>query len=264
MTTVWIGPAGAMREVRSPAPMQVSYGRHHHVSRLLSGTHTIQIPPGAPRRWSWEMSWATREELAYLTELEAGLHGGEYYWYDPMALESNMLSAAASMPGTEPQLGWSPIDGASSAVVAAPGVLEVDGTAWSSLVPLLPGRTYTAAVENVDASASVDLMLARLDAAGDVIQVDGPASASAGQRAVLTVTVPESTNGASQQLMLLSPTAPCLVSRPQLTETDSAVDWLPGMGIPRVVVSGVSEIYQMAVAGLPTRSDWSAQLIEVG
>jgi hypothetical protein len=201
--TTWIGPFGALVEVRSPQrPLQMKTVRPTSELTLLSGRTVVQRAPGTSRRWTWDFPSGWQEELAALVALEQGVFGPPpWWWYDPMVAYTNMLPPQVASPG----LGGDVPDGAVPA-----GPVEVDGVrhvaavegAWvTPTVPVLPGRTYTGSRYGTGT-----LALRWVDADG--VQVDRDQAVTVDGRLVAAGTAPAGT------VLALDGTAGTAVSAP--------------------------------------------------
>ncbi|PSK95764.1 hypothetical protein CLV30_12816 [Haloactinopolyspora alba] len=265
--SVLIGPLGDLRQVRcTVAPAQVTHDAQAARVKALDGTRYVQFPPSDRRAWQWDLVWASAEELRWLVELEQGVHGDALYFYEPIAAQLNMLGPGAATPGIEPGTGgWTkhPVP-ASSLSVPERGVIQTSGNGGHSpTVPVAPGRTYAASIENVG-TVDQDAAVITYDTTGAVIETMSllPSPTPPGQRATATVTTPAVDVLAARIALQPSGTDEARWTRPQLTETSGAVPWQPGVGIPRVVLSGVAEAYRST--SFATRRDHSVTIIEVG
>ena len=251
----WIGPLGGLLPMRSMPP-GIEASRPARVSRrqALDGSVAAQVLPMSQREYAWTLSHADSDDIRHLYALYQGAHGpGPFWLYDSLAAGRNMLSPSVATPGLTGRLGWN-----GDVTSPARGLLYVaSGSADTDVLPVL-AQVYTASVEAGTSPAQVQIEWT--DANGDA--VGSVASESGTGRLAVTGAAPE---GAAGVRMVLDPETSATFQRPQLTETDDAVEWFPGVGLPRVVVAELGETYQAAWKAQGVyRADYAVRLVEVG
>jgi hypothetical protein len=262
MSSTWIGRLGALRELRCPAPVEAPVDRPSSERRNLAGMRSVQRAPRAARAWTLVMPWSTPAEVAALTELEAGSLANPsvpVYWYDPYAAAVNMLRPSVASPGLWGDEPYEASGGTLTYSVLDSALHLVDVSAGEALAPTVPvivGRTYTASVY---VSASSTARLRWVDAAGSTLSTTSGTTGTG--RISVTGTAPSSTAGVR---LILDPATSGNFNRVQLTETAAILDWLPGEGIPRVSVSGLQRTHQAVWEDGTVRSDYTAEMLEVG
>lgn len=262
MSSTWIGRLGALREIRCPAPIEAPVDRQLSQRLNLAGMRSVQRAPRSARRWTLSMTWATPAEVAALVELESGSLANPStptYWYDPFAAAVNMLRPNVASPGLWGDEPYTAVGGTLTYSVLDGALHLVDvsaGQAVAPTVPVIEGRTYTASAY---ASASSTVGLRWVDDA-EVTLSTSTGSAGTG-RVSVTAAAPA---GAAGVRAVLTPATTGNFNRVQLTETVAVIDWLPGEGIPRVSVSGLQRTHQAVWEDGTVKSDYSAEMLEVG
>lgn len=263
MSSTWIGRFGALRELRCPAPVEAPVERPFSERLNLAGMRSVQRAPRSARRWTLSMTWATPWEVAALVELESGSlanPSAPVYWYDPFAAATNMLRPSVAAPGLWGDDPYRAVGGATLAYSVLGGALPlIDvslGEAEAPVVPVLAGRTYAASAY---ASASSHVGLRWVDAAGVTLSTTTGSTGTG--RLSVTGAAPV---GAAGVRVVLHPDAAGNFNRVQLTESVTVTDWLAGEGIPRVSVSGLQRTHQAVWEDGTVRSDYTADLLEVG
>ncbi|TDE02829.1 hypothetical protein [Jiangella asiatica] len=263
MSSTWIGRLGALQEIRCPAPVEAPVERPSTPRLNLAGMRSIQRAPRSARRWTLSLAWATPAEVAALVELESGSLANPSvptYWYDPYAAATNMLRPSVAAPGLWGDEPYEAVGGGTLTYSVLGGALPlIDvplGEAVAPVVPVLEGRTYTA---STFASASSHVGLRWVDADG--VTLSTTAGSTGTGRLSATGAAPA---GAGGVRVVLDPDVAGNFNRVQLTETATVIDWLPGEGIPRVSVSGMQRTHQAVWDDGTVRSDYTAELLEVG
>lgn len=267
-----IGPLGGLREVVTFPEVPVEIERAGSSWTTLGGRRVAQRAPRPLRSWSMDYRLIDPADLAYLSALASGAVPGPHYLYTEAAAQSNLLPADIAAPGA---MGVSGLRGAGGAALAVGTVLApvqgalvsvaaVTGLAaagdWSETVPLPLGSyrlaCWASATGNVLAWRSVDASGAQVST-GTL-----SAALSAGAfRATGSVTV----SGAAVGVQVRVPAAAGRrVGAVRLVAGTTAPDsWLPGQGVPQVVVDDPSETLQLVTAGR-IAADYSVTLREVG
>lgn len=275
MTAFRLGPLGNLRPI--PRLVQrgslVTHERPGNSWTTLNGRVVVQRAPRAARTWSLDLGqWRDPSDLAYLTALATGAIPGPHYLYTEAAAQTNLLPADIAAPGAMGVSGLkgaggvalavgtvlAPVQGALVSVAAVTG--RADTGDWSQTVPLPLGSyrlaCWASSTSNVLAWRSVD-------AAGAQVSMGTLSATSwAGAfRATGAVTV----SGAAVGVQLRVPAAfGRRVGAVRLIAGTTTPDaWLPGQGVPQVVVDDPSETLQLVTAGR-IASDYSVTIREVG
>jgi len=267
-----LGPLGGLREIVTFPEVPVAPDRPSSEWRTMSGRRIVQRAPRPLRSWSMDYRLIDPADLAYLSALATGAVPGPHYLYTEAAAQTNLLPADVAAPGA---MGVSGLKGAGGAALAVGTVLApvqgalvsvaaVTGQAaagdWSQTVPL-PLGSYSLACW---ASATGNVLAWRsVDAAGAQVSTGTlSAAASAGAfRAPGAVTV----SGAAVGVQLRVPPAAGRRVGAVRRIAGAALPhaWLPGQGVPPVVVDDPSGTLQLVTADR-VAADYSITLREVG
>jgi hypothetical protein len=256
-----IGPFGGLVGFRSPpVGTSVSVVRPSSSITLLSGRVVTQRAPASSRSWRMTIPKAAGDDVRHLLALEKGTYGPPPWWlYLPAVARSNMLPPAAGTPGLGGDL--TRLDGDVEAGV--PVLVDGGRHVWTVTgvfvapaeagvadpLPVLPGRTYTASFFGAGG-----VTLRWVDAEGVALSGDG---ASGSGRTWVTAVAPVGAAG-----VLVEVAADGTVAALQLNE-GGLRSWTPGEGMPRVVISGLEQVYQLATA-TEQRRDVTVELVEQG
>lgn len=271
-----IGPLGGLREVVSFPEVPVEPDRPSSEWRTMSGRRIVQRAPRALRSWSLEFERVPPADVAYLAALASGALPGPLYLYTDAAAQTNLLPADVASPG---QMGVSGLllpDGShpprgrvqvlmGGALASLVGVSSDPSSpgAWSSTLPL-PLGPYRLSGWATSAGSVIGWRTVNASG-GQVATGTVTAAASSGSfRGESTVTLSGAAVGL--QLRLVANIAPSRrVGGLRLTagSTAQSLDWLPGQGVPEVVVDDPSEVLQLVTASR-VAADYSITLREVG
>lgn len=275
MSVFRLGPIGALREVPPIVQRGSSVARERAGGSwtTMSGRLVVQRAPRANRTWSLDLGqWRDPADLAYLSALASGAIPGPHYLYTDAAAQANLLPADVAAPGA---MGVSGLKGASGAALATGTILApvqgalvsvaaVTGLAaagdWSQTVPLPPGSyrlaCWASATGNVLAWRSVNAAGAQVST-GTLSAV----SSAGAFRATGAVTV----SGAAVGVQVRVPAAAGRrVGAVRLIAGTTLPDvWLPGHGVPQVIVDDPAETLQLVTADR-VAADYSITLREVG
>lgn len=246
----WIGPLGALVEVRTPRGLAPSVARATTYRTTLGGVRKAHQAPRALRQLAVDLSYSTPEQVATLAALVSGEYGPGPFWYvDPWAAVTNLLTPAAStlepgswtMTGTVVAAGAVPLVGGGRAgrslalASTADQVFLPRRNGARDDVPVVPGRRVTASVYATGAAVSVRIQW--VDTAGAGISIATAVGSFAGPalgRVAVTATPP-----AGAAAMYVVAFGASRIARPAVTWTDEARGWYPGQGMPRCLVSGL-------------------------
>ena len=270
---VFLGPLGGLREVGEvQAGVQVASSRASSERVSLGGVRIVQRARRAPRTWSADLGrWRTPAQVAYVAACAQGSIPGPLYLLTPHAAVTNMLPGHIAAPGqmgdsglltfagARPTISALPVAFAGQGVVSAVGVVQSGTTgAWSQSIPL----RQAAHTLSVWSSATGPVVQWRtINAAGAQVQTGSltAAAVTGGFRASAAIT-PSATAVAIQLALMVGSRA---VGGLRLTEGAHDATWLPGEGVPQVVVEDPSQSMQQAVPG-SYRSDYTVTIKEVG
>lgn len=253
----WIGPLGNLMPMRvGPSGVTATRFQATTTDRTIGGGTSVQIGPLGARMFEWPLAWATPDEIANLVALQQGVYGsGPFWWYDPVAVERNMLHPSTATPGLDGIEGW--IAGTSTTIsTPTVGNLVVNGlSAHTSTMPVIPGRTYTGAAE---ATATSRVTLSWRDAS--FVEVGTEVGADGTGRRTVSGVAPAGAAGV-RLVIELPVSGLATLSRMQLTETDAPIGWFPGVGVPQVAILPPEETYRSTRD--VTSVDYSVTLQEV-
>lgn len=271
MTTAYamLGPYGALDPIPDPQAAIATAGEIPSSERItLGGVRVVQSAARGPRSWSWTLGpWVDPATVAYLAACASGVVPGPLYLYLWESAQMNLLPDHIASPG----LGFGSLGPTPATVpVVLPGAgltptLGVVSTAsagpWSQTIPVLPSTTYTLSAWSTSAGAAVQAR--RVDATGAAISSTYTVTTAAnGGGFYGSVSIPGTAAVAGIQVR--TGALATNVGGLQLTEgSTQAVQWLPGEGVPQVVVSMPQRTLQLVRAGI-IRADVTVTLREVG
>lgn len=271
-----IGPLGGLREVVSFPEVPVEIERAGSPWTTLGGRRVAQRAPRPLRSWSMDYRLIDPADVAYLTALASGAIPGPLYLYTDAAAQTNLLPADVASPGQMGVSGLLTPEGSHpprgrvqvlmGGVLASLVGVSADQTlagVWSSTLPL-PLGSYR--LSGWATSAGSVVQWRTVDASGAQVATSTvTASSSSGSfRGESTVTLSGAAVGL--QLRLVAHADPARrVGGFRLTagSTAQSLDWLPGQGVPEVVVDDLSETLQLVTAGR-VAADYSVTIREVG
>lgn len=259
-----LGPIGALREIPpiAQAGTPVTNERASSSWTTLGGRRIVQRAPRALRTWSLNLGqWRAPADVAYLTALASGAIPGPLYLYTDAAAQTNLLPADLAAPGL---MGTTALAPASATLVpvdlpGAPAVPMASANraalGFSPRIPVLPSTQYTLSCWSTGTGSA---LYVRMFSTSGTVGSDQHVASGSGRRSV-TFTTPS--DAVSLSLRAQGTGA---ISGLRLTQgaTQDAV-WLPGQGVPQVVVDDPAETLQLVTAGR-IAADYSITLREVG
>jgi len=272
-----LGPLGDLREVRGvQRGVQVARARASNEFTSLNGHRYIQRGPRGPRSWEVNLGqWLSPEQVAYITALADGTIPGPHYLYSQDAADANLLAVDVASPGAmgvsgllgpgggDPARGRVPalVGGVLTSLVGVNGAPDLEGER-TLILPLPPGEYRLSAW-----STAAGVALAWYTVTADYSPVDqGTVTTAAhggGFRGQSSITIGGGAVGLSVALPAM-PDPSVYVGALRLTAgSTQSTDWLPGRGVPEVVVDDPGETLQLLAAG-EVRSDYTVTLREVG
>lgn len=286
MTAFRLGPPGDLRPIPRLVQRgaQVTTERVSNEMRTLNGTRRFQRSPRANRTWSLDLGqWRSPEDLAYLTALADGSIPGPVYLYTESAAQTNLLPTSLASPGAmgmsglraadprmDPPRGlvWARMNNVPTQMVGVSCDPDEPG-AWSDTVYLPHSDYYSLSVSSTAAGDA--LHYRKVDLYGDPVGTP---------YTVTTQLVPGSAPQVFERGQILGTGGPVVgvqfalppnpdpffrVGALRLNSYTSmwAGGWLPGEGVPEVVVEDPQRVLQLLVQGR-VASDYSITLKEVG
>lgn len=279
MTAFRLGPSGDLRPIPRliQRGAQVASERVSNEMRTLDGTRRFQRSTRANRTWALDLGqWRSPEDLAYLTALADGSIPGRVYLYTESAAQTNLFPVSIASPGAmgvsglrgvdptrEPPRGRvkAVLNGALTTMVAVSCDPDMDG-AWSETTRLPLGEYCL----SVWSSAAGDALKWRtVDMYGDAVSTGTltTAATAGGFRSQSIITLA----GAAEGLQVALP--PNIdpfyrVGALRLTAGLSQTpEWLPGEGVPEVVVEDPQRTLQLLIPGR-IASDYTVTIKETG
>lgn len=254
MGDTWIGPYGAMLEVKCPAQLSTTLDRTLSSEQTLGGRDIIQWGNLLGREWSLQMSDATEPHtVAAISELITGELLPPWGFITPEMCVTNLIApdGTSFRPGTYTNTG-----------VRAGSVTSVDGVRFlSSFVPpsagysyvgmhpaqggvwrgptVISGKTATFSVYASGPTATAQLRMEFFSAGNNLISnvtETVPLDPAGFGRVHMTTPVPP--GAAWVNLMVKSMTG---LAGPALTFTDSPRKYSPGEGVMGVYVAGLGK-----------------------
>ena len=263
---VRLGPLGGLREVPLvQRGVSVQSSRSESAFVTLGGRRAIQRSAHAARDWSMSLGqWRTPADVAYLTACADGSILGPLYLHTQDAALSNLLPSDVAAPCRMGTVALGSVAGTvsvgmSGGAVPMSGVVQQASVgAWSAIVPIRQ-VSHTLSAWASAAGAAVEWQT--VTAAG--VQVaTGTVTAAAvtgGFRGSATFTPGATAVGVQVRIPAGSLVVGCL----RLTEGAHDPVWLPGVGVPQVVVGDPQQTLQLVTA-TEVRSDYTVTIREVG
>ena len=254
MGDTWIGPYGAMAELKCPAQLSSTMERSVSSEQTLGGRDVIQWGNLLGREWSLQMSDATQPHtVAAISELVVGESLPPWGFITPEMCVTNLVApdGTAFRPGTF-----------TATAVRTGSVTATDGTRFlSSLVPsstgytsvgmhpaqgtvwrcptVMPGKVATFSIYASGPASSAQLRMGFFDAGNNMIAnitETVPLTPAGYGRVHMTTTVPA---GAAWVNLLVQGTTG--LAGPALTFTDTPTTYTPGEGVLGVYVAGIGK-----------------------
>lgn len=267
-----LGPLGGLREIPSEPTLQVTAERPSSSWVTLGARRVVQRAARAPRTWEFPLTHCSPADLAYLRALAEGAAPGPIYLYAEAAARTNLLPADIAAPGA---MGVSGLRGAGGAALAVGTVLApiqgalvsvaaVTGQAaagdWSQTVPL-PLGSYSLVCW---ASGTGDVLAWRsVDASGAQVSTGTLSAASSAGAFRATGSVSVSGGAVGVQVRVPSAAGRRVGAVRLIAGTTAPDSWVPGQGVPQVVVDDPAETLQLVTADR-VAADYSITLREVG
>lgn len=259
-----VGPLGGLREVESFPDRKVTTERPEASFVTLGGRRVIQRSARAAR--SWEQSWrlSSASDVAYLTACADGSIPGPLYLHTQDAALTNLLPSDVAAPGRMGTValgsvaGTVPVGMAEGVVPMSGVVQQASAGAWS---PIIPVRQVSHTLSAWASAAGSALSWRTVNAAGAQVATGmlTAAAVTGGFRASATFTPGATAAG----VQVCTPAGSLVVGGLRLTEGAHDPVWLPGVGVPQVVVGDPQQTLQLATA-TEVRSDYTVTLREVG
>lgn len=261
-----LGPLGGLREVplvQRGVSVQSSRGGAPFVT--LGGRRMIQRSPRLQRDWSVSLGqWREPADVAYLTACADGSIPGPLYLHTQDAALSNLLPSDVAAPCRMGTVALGSVAGA-VAVSMAEGAVPSSGVvqqatagAWSATIPVRQ-VAHTLSAWASAAGAALSWRTATVAGAQVATGTLTAAAVSGGFRASTTFTPGATAVGVQVRI----PAGSLVVGGLRLTEGAHDPVWLPGEGVPQVVVDDPSRTLQLATA-TEARSDYMFTIREVG
>lgn len=269
----WIGTLGNLVEFKCPAQLRRAADIVTTVRTTLGGVDKAFVEPVGPARtWDVGLSAASPDDLAVLGMLTAGVYGRGPFWFvDPWAERTNLLSPRAAMPGYGNEFAYSTSTGTAGAASIPPlgPVPAVTAAAATYLwfaygTPVVPGKPVTVSAY-VRGSGAGELMAVFLDATGATIATQAATYTTPGNWQRKHVTAPATPAGAVQVRIRITSSSGYAAALPAVTWMDRLTPYAPGQGAPRVILTGAdldvvraADTQQLAAQGVTLRELRSA------
>lgn len=255
---IYLGTLDRMIGLDCPAEQSVSHAGRVSTVSTVEGRVKAMVVPESGRSWSIGVSAGARQSAsATLQEFAVGAWGpGPFIFVPADAPLTNMLSphAAASMdtvPYTSATLGG-PVDLGQAGWSPASQIIE-DATSSSEIyatripTPVFPGRAVTgSAWISPGANLTAQLCLYWRDVNGGIVSGTARSAGVSSPRTRVSVTGMPPVGAAYVQLVAQQAS---MMTRPQITWTDSPVPWAAGEGCPQAVVHDLSRSQSTAWPG---------------
>lgn len=264
MGRMLVGPLGGLREVESFPERKVSVERGGASFVTLGGRRVVQRSARVAREW--EQSWrlVPPADVAYLAACAEGAIPGPLYLHTQDAALTNLLPSDVAAPCRMGTVALGSVAGVvavgmSGGAVPSSGVVQQAAVgAWSATIPV---RQVSHALSAWASAAGPALTWRAVTAAGAQVATGTltAAAVSGGFRAATTFTPGATAVG----VQVRTPAGSLVVGGLRLTEGAHDPVWLPGEGVPQVVVDDPSRTLQLATA-TEVRSDYTITIREVG
>lgn len=264
----FLGPLGALREIPCPKvgrTVETSRGGSERVA--LGGVRVVQKSARAPRTWALELgSWSAPEQVAYLAACASGVVPGPLFLHLGEAAQTNMLPASFAAPGSMGLTSLGAVGATVGVVLPLVGLVQSTSAtqpavvgAWSSTIPVRPSVALTLSAWASAAGAAVAWRTVNAAGAQVATGTVTAAALSGGFRGSSAFTPASTVVGIQIRL----PAGALRVGGLRLTEGAHTSEWLPGHGVPQVVVDDPSQALQLVMTGR-VLSDYSVTIREVG
>lgn len=253
----WIGTLGALSEVLWKVSLSESTPARFAVQQAAGKRWAFLASPTPRRSWSVEVK-GTQEDTRALTQLAHAAPAEPLVWVSEAAALTNILTPAQSlmvgisnrgpMVTSDGSLAVSSLSGSSRAVAA-------------DRVPVMPGKSFTAAVEAAGDGAILGVQM--FTAAGVAVGATATAVARGANVQRLVVSIPSPPAAAAYATLTLASGGQ--FSRLSATWTKDAPPWDVGMGAASVVIGDVETTVEDVhhASGAVWRSV-SAKIEEIG
>lgn len=262
-----LGPLGALRAMPSVAP-----GGTPEVSRAssdlvtLDGALHVQRAPGSSRTWSVQGRLLSPADIAFLTACADGTVPGPLFLYTGDAARTNLLPSDVAAPGRAgttalgSSLGTVPVGMPSGVETLTGAVQSTSGAgAWSRTVPLLPGVGYVLSAWGAGIPGPL-IEWRTVSTGGGQISTGVVIGSAEGGSLYGAVAI---TAGSAAGVQVRLGAGQRTVGGLRLTEGEHDPVWVPGRGVPQVVVADPAETLQL-VATSEVLADYSITIREVG
>lgn len=263
-----LGALGSLREIPCPrAGRSVETLRGGSERVTLGGRRVVQKAARAPRTWSLELgSWAPPEQVAYLAACASGAIPGPLFLHLGEAASTNLLPATIAAPGALGVTALGPVGATVGVVLPLVGLVQSTAAtqaaaagAWSATLPVRPSVALTLSAWASAAGAAVAWRTVNAAGAQVATGTVTAAAASGGFRGSSAFTPSSTAVGVQVRL----PAGALRVGGLRLTEGPHAAEWLPGHGVPQVVIDDPAQTLQLVMPGR-VLSDYSVTIREVG
>ena len=273
----WIGHAGSLVPFKDRGSVSVTDDVEPSIQVSMGGVRRARVSRNRPpRSWSLSMPDAHADEVAHVRSLMAATLP-PYQLVTAEAQVSNVLTPERSvMSDSNPELslgGWWPIAGeyqGGGALVrlnpsAAFGQMAPVYIGPAPVPPVWTGREVTASVLVATARAEgAQVGLRWLNATGGAVSTIWSARVTGmdGLRRTTATGTPPAGAVACQLIVYYAE----VIAQPQVTWTDAPVEWSPGNGADRVVITGLDRDTELQVPDSRNlrRASYSLNLTEVG
>lgn len=268
MVYAYLGGLGALREIPNPQPaVAVEMARGGSERTTLGGRRVVQRSPRAPRSWSLSLlASSSPGQVAYLAACASGAVAGPLFLHLGEAAQTNLLPASVAAPGAMGLTTLGVVGAPVGVVLPLVGLVQSSSAVqpsvvgvWSATIPVRPGVALTLSAWASAAGAAVAWRTVNSAGAQVATGTVNAAAALGGFRGSSTFTPAATVVGVQVRL----PAGALRVSGLRLTEGAHASEWLPGHGVPQVVVDDPSQTLQLVMAGR-VASDYSVTIREVG
>lgn len=265
MGRTWVGPLGRLREVETYPERAVSVERASSAFVTLGGRQYVQRAPRGPR--TWEMPWrlVAPDVMALLAAAASGALPGPLYLYTGDAALTNLLPADVAAPcqaGTTSlgSVAGTVAVGMPSGVETLTGVVQQSVVgAWSSVVPVRASTSYTLSAWASTSGAAVEWRTVTAAGAQVATGTLSAAAVTGAYRGAVSIAAGATVAGIQVRTSVGTRTVGGL----RLTEGAHEAVWMPGRGVPQVVVDDPAETLQL-VSGGRVLADYAVTVREVG